>query len=396
MPETISRRSIIKTAGATVFAAFAHSLTANAQSSKTVIPKSSDKKSSARLMPDLRDFIPELMRHHGVPGLSIAVVKDAKIVWTQGFGVKSVLTKEPVDVNTPFVGASFSKAAFACAVLKLCDKGKLNLDEPLWNYKPNFFLPDEPQSRLVTARMILSHSSGLRGRPSDKIIKFEAKPGEKWMYSPLGYGYLQQIVEHITGQPLEEFMQANLLRPFGMRSSSYDWSDYYERQAAQGHDWEGKRVADRNFYEKFRSFPAEEKAKIRRVQPEDAPPGAAFSLTTTPADYARLLIEIIRPTRADEFRLSEKRIAEMLMPQIKVAPSIGWGLGWEIERGAGGSDAFYHYGNAGNFQNLAVAFKREKSGVVIMTNSGNGLRLCQKLAEQALGAARLPHTFSFS
>lgn len=378
-------------------AAFAYPLTISAQRANSA-SGFTDKTSAPRLIAELREFIPRLMRHHEVPGLSIAVVKAAKIIWSQGFGVKSVVTRASVDASTPFAGASLSKAAFAYAVLKLCDKGKLGLDEPLWNYRPNFFLPDEPRSRQVTARMILSHSSGLRGRPADKVIRFEAAPREKWMYSPLGYGYLQQIVEHITGQPLEAFMQSNLLRPFGMRSSSYDWSDYYERQSAQGHDPEGKRVADRNFYEKFRSFPADEKARIRSIQPEDAAPGAAFSLMTTPTDYARLLIEIIRPARgSDEFRLSEKMLSEMLTPQIRVAPSISWGLGWEIERGTGGGDdAFYHYGNAGNFQSLAVGFRREKTGVVIMTNSGNGLRLCQKLAERSLGSTWLPQTFSFA
>lgn len=393
MSKTISRRSMIKAAGAACLTAFAPPLTINAQQSARRSAGFADR--TPRLIAALREFIPELMSHHEVPGLSIAVVRDAKIVWSQGFGVKSVTTKEPVDEKTPFAGASLSKAAFAYAVLKLCDKGRLKLDEPLWNYRPNLFLPDEPRSRQVTARMLLSHSSGLRGRPTDKVIRFEAAPGEKWIYSPLGYGYLQQIVEQLEGQGLEAFMQANLLRPFGMRSSSYDWSDYYERHAAQGHDSEGKRVADRNFYEKFRGFPADEKARIRAVQPEDAPPGAAFSLTTTPTDYARLLIEIIRPTRRDEFRLSEKMLDEMLRPQIRVAPSINWGLGWEVERGAG-CNAFYHYGNAGNFQSLAVAFRREKTGVVIMTNSGNGLRLCQKLAERSLGSSGLPHTFSFA
>jgi CubicO group peptidase (beta-lactamase class C family) len=351
--------------------------------------------SVGKLGEDLRGFIPELMRHHGVPGLSIAVIRDAKVVWSQGFGIKSVVSKEPVTVSTPFEAASFSKAAFAYATLKLVDKGKLDLDTPLWQYRPNFFLPDDPRSRLVTARMILSHSSGLRGRPSDKIIKFEAQPGEKWAYSPLGYGYLQRIVEHITNQPLEEFMQANLLRPFGMGDSSYDWNDRYEREAAKGHDWKGERVPDRNFYEKFRGFSAEEKAKILAVQPEDAAPGAGFSLTTTPTDYARLLAEIMQPSKRDEFHLSDKMLNEMLTPQIKITNAVSWGLGWEIERGSAG-DAFYHYGNSSNNQNIAVGFRREKAGVVIMTNSGNGLRLTEKLAARSLGSAHLPYTFSFA
>ena len=349
-----------------------------------------------KLIADLRGFIPDLMKHHGVPGLSAAVVREGRVVWSEGFGVRSVLTKEPVTAETPFEGASLSKAAFAYAVLKLCERGKLALDMPRWQYRPDYFLPaDDPRSKLVTARMILSHSSGLRWRGEDKTVKFVSDPGKQWNYSPLGYGYLQQVVEHVTGQPLEALMQASVLRPFGMTRSSYEWNPVYEREAARGHDRNGDRVADRNFYEKFRGFTEEEKAKIRTVQPEDAAPGASFSLTTTAADYARLLAEIMRPSRKDEFHLSDRMLAEMLTPQIKVSSSVNWGLGWEVERGSAG-DAFYHYGNASNFQNLAVGFAREGAGVVIMTNSGNGLRLTEKLASRALGSSRLSHTFSFA
>jgi hypothetical protein len=103
----------------------------------------------------------------------------------------------------------------------------------------------------------------------------------------------------------------------------------------------------------------------------------------------------MQPSRKDEFRLSENSLAEMLKPQIKVTNAVSWGLGWEVERGGAG-DAFYHYGNASNFQNLAVAFKREKIGVVIMTNSGNGLRICEKIASNTLGSTGLAYTFSFA
>jgi CubicO group peptidase (beta-lactamase class C family) len=394
MSEHASRRRFLKQAGAAALYGSAFAPLSRGQA-KQIAAKLKLDTSVAKFRADLQGFIPELMKHHGVPGLSIAIIRDARISWSQGFGIKSVVTKEPVTTSTPFEAASFSKAAFAYATLKLVDKGKLDLDTPLWQYKPDFFLPDDPRSKLVTARMILSHSSGLRGRPSDKIIKFEAQPGEKWAYSPLGYGYLQRIVEHLTGQPLEEFMQTNLLRPFAMLDSSYDWNERYEKEAAKGHDWKGERVADRNFYEKFRSFSAEEKAKILAIQPEDAAPGAGFSLTTTPTDYARLLIEIMQPSRKDEFHLSDKMLNEMLKPQIKVSNAVSWGLGWEIERGLAG-DAFYHYGNSSNFQNIAIAFRGEKAGVVIMTNSGNGLRLTEKLAARSLGSTHLPYTFSFA
>ena len=243
--------------------------------------------------------------------------------------------------------------------------------------------------------MILSHTSGLHYRPDDKSVQIHSTPGENWFYSAMGYGYLQRIVEHITGQPLEDFMQTNLLRPFGMNKSSYDWNDKYEKTAARGHDQEGKRVAGQNFYESYRGFTPADKARIFTVQPEDAAPGAGFSLTTTPTDYAQYLGEILKPSVNDVAHLSPAMLKEMLKPQIKISTPISWGLGWTIEQGEAGT-AFYHYGNSGTSQHLAVGLKEQLAGVVIMTNSGNGLRMCIRTALRALGAAHMTYTLSFS
>lgn len=390
----ISRRKFIakNASGAVALYALGGSALVNAQQRDVKL----DRDPLGKLAADLQQFIPRMMLHVGVPGLSIAVIRDGRLIWNQGFGVRNNETREPVTIETPFEAASFSKAAFAYAVLKLCEQGKLSLDSPLWNYRPDYFLPaSDPRSKLITARMILSHTSGLRYRPDDKSVQIHSTPGQQWFYSAMGYGYLQRIVEHVTGQPVEDFMQAMLLRPFGMSNSSYDWNERYEKTAARGHDANGKRVPGQNFYELFRGFSAEDKAKILRVQPEDAAPGAGFSLTTTPTDYARYLIEILKPSAGDTIHLSSGSLKEMLKPQIKISTPISWGLGWTIENGEAGN-AFYHYGNSGTSQHLAVGLKQQQAGVVIMTNSGNGLRMCIRTALRALGASRMTYTLSFS
>ena len=392
--EKLSRRNFIGQNAVGVMSLYAltgSSIRHAAQDAPTL-----ERRSIAHLVKDLQQFIPRMMKHVGVPGLSIAVIRDGKIIWSDAFGIRNNETREPLTTDTPFEAASFSKAAFAYAVLNLCEQGKLSLDTPLWNYRPNYFLPaDDPRSKLITTRMILSHTSGLHYRPDDKSVQIHSTPGEKWFYSAMGYGYLQRIVEHITGQPLESFMQTNMLRPFGMSRSSYDWNEEYEKTAARGHDQDGKRVAGQNFYETFRSFTATEKAKILAVQPEDAAPGAGFSLTTTPKDYARYLVEILKPSVDDKTHLSHTMLKEMLKPQIKVSTPINWGLGWTIEHGEAGV-AFYHYGNSGTLQHLAVGLKEQQAGVVIMTNSGNGLRMCIRTALRALGAPHMTYTLAFA
>ncbi|HWN93506.1 MAG TPA: serine hydrolase domain-containing protein, partial [Methylomirabilota bacterium] len=101
------------------------------------------------------------MQESHVPGLSIAVIKDARIAWRGAFGVKDVESREPVDRDTMFEAASMSKPVFAYVVMKLCEKGVVNLDTPLTRYTPERFVPDDPRLDLITARHVLSHTSGL-------------------------------------------------------------------------------------------------------------------------------------------------------------------------------------------------------------------------------------------
>lgn len=94
------------------------------------------KPKTAEIIARLEQRIPQLMQDGEVPGLSIALIREAKLVWHHGFGVKNAETKEPVTDSTIFEAASLSKPVFAYAVLKLVDGGKLDLDKPLNQYLP--------------------------------------------------------------------------------------------------------------------------------------------------------------------------------------------------------------------------------------------------------------------
>src|SRR6202023_2071285 len=103
--------------------------------------------------------IPKLMDKAVVPGFSIVIIQDAKLLWRRGFGVKNSASKEPVDNDTVFEAASTSKPVFAYAVMKLVEKGVIDLDTPLTHYTSERFLKGDPRLDLVTARHVLSHTS---------------------------------------------------------------------------------------------------------------------------------------------------------------------------------------------------------------------------------------------
>src|SRR5580704_8371655 len=162
--------------------------------------------------------IPQLMEKADIPGMSVALVRDGELVWTGAFGVMNADTKKKVTSETVFEAASLSKPVFAYGVLKLVDEGKLDLDTPLNKYLGNNYdVVNDDRINLITARRVLSHTSGFPNwRPDgSKSLPINFKPGEKFSYSGEGMVYLSRIVEKITGMRLENFMQLYVLQPLG-------------------------------------------------------------------------------------------------------------------------------------------------------------------------------------
>jgi CubicO group peptidase (beta-lactamase class C family) len=333
------------------------------------------------LLADLEKQIPGLMAEAKTPGLSIAIIRDAKVLWRRGFGVRDSASKEPVDNDTVFEAASVSKTVFAYAVMKLCEKGVLNLDTPLTKYMSERFLEGDPRLDLITARHVLSHTTGFQNwRSQDEPLKIQFTPGEKFSYSGEGYSYLQSVVTHLTGHvnpkdcatfeaglevcatDIDVYMKANVLVPFGMASSGYLWSDTMEKHMARGHDEKGNPT----------------NINRKPTGPAVARYAAAGGLCTTPTDYARFLVEVINPKRGDAYRLHKASLEEMVRPQVKINDSMSQGLGWQIQHTEKG-DFISHGGGNPGFSCFVVGSVARKSGLVVMTNADNGYRAIDRL-----------------
>ena len=301
----------------------------------------------------LSEFIPAVMAKHGVPGLSFAAITNSEVT-VRSFGVKNAMTLEPVEADTVFAAGSLTKPLFAYALLGLVEQKLLALDEPLGPFLPGELIGMEPKLRLVTTRMLLSHSSGIMSPISSPTFDFQ--PGERFAYSPAGYQLLQLMVERVTGQPLAAFVQANALGPLGMNNSSLEWTDRLKSSAAFGHFDTG----------------------VPRANRFERPPSAAASLLTTAGDYARFAVEMLRPGG---------RKTEMLKPQVPVADGVEWGLGWGLERMISGW-SFWHWGDQDIFWSFALVDIRRRAGVVFLTNSRNGFKTFNEIVEHVLGGSR--------
>jgi len=322
------------------------------------------------------EAIPRLMKELHVPGVALAAIQDGRVSWRRNFGVKDQSTGEPVDDSTIFEAQSMSKPVFAYRVMKLCERGKLDLDTSLTKYTPVAFVDGDRRLELVTARRVLSHTTGLPGmRSRETPLRFAFTPGEGWQYSGEAYHYLQSTVTRLVGRfdesacaayeqdyrvcasDFADDMKANLLEPFGMRSSGYVWSAAMDGNMATPHDRDGKPMKRR-----------------RSTAIDVARYGSLGSLLTTADDFARFLMEVMERKPADAFRLNEGSWKEMLRPHVKVPKfpmPCSWALGWQIwhlEKG----DVVAHGGDFDGMHSQSVFSTDTKRGFVILTNGGRG------------------------
>lgn len=335
----------------------------------------------------LEQHIPTSMAQANVAGLSVALIQDVEgagqpaIAWQHGFGAKNKSTGEPVTPETVFQAASLSKPVFAYAVLKANAEGLLDLDVPLSTYLPEPYIADDARLHRITARHVLGHTPGFPNwRPKDQPLRIHFSAGERFAYSGEGYVYLQRAIEHLSGERLDVWMRSRLFDPLDLHHSSYVWLDAYETQAAVGHDREGK--------------PSEPGKMLE--------PNAAYSLYTTPTEFARLMILLLQPS-GDSVCLTVQQVAQMLTAQVPVNDAgfdaersiaevqtdaqVSWGLGWGLQRAPNGG-AFWHWGDNGDFQAFAMGFPGQRAGMVCMANSASGRTLWVDLFGLAFGGVQ--------
>jgi len=266
---------------------------------------------------------------------------------------------EKVDHETVFEAASMSKPLYAYGVACLVDRGELDLDRPLDSFLPVPYLPAEPLAAKITARHVFLHRTGLpnwrdggwkKGGPMP--VRFE--PGTRFGYSGEGFLYLQTAVEKLTKTPTAEWTDKRLLTPLGLKRSSYVWRPAFETNFAGGHDAEGAFKEGRRFFDRA---------------------NAAYSLFTTPTDYARFLIAIMDPDRTAPHSPSATMVAAMTTVQVDPLPDgsrTRRSLGWAVASREDGGWVHHSGSNGTGFRCTSRFHMTRGAGCVIMTNAASG------------------------
>ncbi|WP_165390984.1 serine hydrolase domain-containing protein [Pseudoduganella lutea] len=312
----------------------------------------------------VHEILPALAEHHRVCNVVVAVVRNRKLhSIDSASGCKAA---RPPGPDSVFQAASLSKPLFAHAVLLLAKEGRIELEAPVMRYLPEGYLhryapleaePSElvTDHRLnaITVRMALNHTSGLPNWSSGPL-RFDTAPGAKWDYSGEGYVFLQRAVEAVTGQPLDRFMASGIFQSLGMQHSDYVLGPRIARDLVPGTKANG----------------------APRATIEMTSPVAAFSLHTTANDYARFLVAVL----ADQPSVDVITASPVT---VDAKLDLGWGLGWGIARERDDT-LIWQWGNNPGYRAFVIASVRSGDGMVMLTNSENGLKLAEPLTRRIL------------
>ena len=324
----------------------------------------------------------ERMEEYGVPGISIAIIKNGTLDWTMAYGKLQANTTGTVNTETMFSVGSISKVGAALMVLKLVKQGSLDLDTDVntylksWKIEANRFTEKHP----VTLRKILSHTAGITVHGFADYMPEEQLPttlqilngvhpaknsriyvntlvGSKYRYSGGGTTVIQQIVEDVTQQSFHDAADHLLFSQLNMKRSSYE-NPLPETfgNIAKAHNRNGKPVALPRGYQAM-------------------PEKAASGLWTTPSDLSKVILMLLNIYHGEDTGyLSNVLVKDMMTP---VNPS-NYGLGPRIK--IDGDKVYFQHGGANDsYRAKFIANLKNKSGIILFTNGTNGSDLIDEI-----------------
>ena len=323
-------------------------------------------------------YIAEQMDDSRIPGASIAVIEDGALVHARGFGDDG--HGDQITADTPFWIGSNTKSITALAVMQLAEAGALELDAPVRDYLPGFAVADEAASARITVRQLLNQTSGISRHDGLRAV-VDADPdrsiqdvvagmadlelnrpvGERFEYANLNSVVLGAVIEAVTGQTWQDYVQVNVFDPLAMTNT------YTDKVAAEA---AGLSATHRYAF----GFPFETDGEHF---PGLAPTGYVY---TSAADLSRYLALYTNGGVLDGQRvLSDAGIAEMLTPATDERTftlqsqdfAARYGTGWFIGTFGAASDARWHQGSLPFFTTWMVLLPDTDQAIVVMINAGN-------------------------
>lgn len=307
------------------------------------------------------DYINEQMRQRHIPGLSLAVVKDGKVVKARGYGFANLEHKVPATADTVYNLGSIGKQFTATGIMMLVQSGKVNLDE-----KASHYLPGLPAAWAeVRVRNLLNHTAGIPDYMSapglvwkqdysdEQIIDLAANrpphfaPGQAWRYVNTNYLLLGRIIQTVSGQSSwTVFLTQEVFQPLGMTSTRRESQDVISHRAAP-YDWDEKNMAWRNT--------------------------GYLSPSLFINGSGGLLSSVLDLAKWDAALYGEGILKQTFLKQVWTPTLLGdgttknYGFGWDVEK-LEGHRRIGHSGGVPGFESHIARFVDDKLTVIILTN----------------------------
>jgi CubicO group peptidase (beta-lactamase class C family) len=286
----------------------------------------------------LDEYVARHMRETGAPGMSVALAGRGGAVRVSAYGLADTKTGARVAPETLFEIGSISKSFAAVALLQMLDEGRVDLHRPVVEYLP--WLKLKQHHGAVTAHHLVSHTSGLPGAPllpeslAEGLETF-FKPGEKFVYSNIGYLVLGLLIETLDRRPFADALAARVLKPLGMTASSPVISHSLRPRMAVGYSPEFE----------DRPFPLRGRVAEASWVEVDTAAGGVASTSTDMVAYMRMLLN--RGAVGTRRLISENSFELLTKPVIK-APFRGeeasYAYGFWVSRDKGGATRLRHTG----------------------------------------------------
>jgi len=303
------------------------------------------------------DFIKAEMQRQHIPGLSLAVVKDGKILKVEGYGLANVELNVPAKGDTVYKIGSVSKQFIAAGVLLLVEEGRISLDDHIGK-----FLEGTPDTwKDITVRHLLTHTSGivreapgfdpLKIQPDADVIKtayplpLRFAPGEKWEYCNVGYFSLAEIIRKVSGKPWPDYLRERVFAPLDMNATRTTTITDLVPNRANGYEWRNNKLQNSEIYFALR------------------PSGALLSTVLDLAKWdAALYTEKI---------LKEATKTQMWTPvKLNNGKDYDYGFGWEVSP-LNKHRRVNHGGSLPGFRSQITRFLDDRLTVIVLTNSDN-------------------------
>ena len=302
-----------------------------------------------------------MARQH-IPGLSLAVLRDGRIIKAKGYGLASLEFKAPAHPGTVYELASATKPFVATAILLLTQDGKLTLDDRISQY-----IRDTPDTwKSITIRHLLSHTSGIKDyltdlrhdfpqdTPAEKIVQtameagLKFTPGEKWAYSNTGYVMLGMIVRKVSGRTYDAFLEERVFKPLGMTNTIHDSPDEVIPNRAAGYLWYGAGGLHNGDFLKY-------------LMTNHGDRG----ILSTVLDLAKWTAVLC----TDRFLTTSSRAAMWTPVTLNNGSTADYGLGWFVDS-VSGHKHLYHPGGAPGTATIFSYYPDDKLTVILLTNGG--------------------------